>query len=334
MLTVYNKIIVKSTIKNMLFFLSLYVTINLARENDLNFVQILEVEKMRVGFVGFGEADSSIALGLSSEGMKNIICFDAMQDDPRMKDRFAEKIAVCGAEKAPSAADVCRQADIVISATPSNFAYGAAEAAAGGAHQGMIYMDVSTATPIDKKRIGALMEARGAMFVDGAMMGTLLKDRHQVPMLLCGSGAARAKELLDPYHMRLTLVDGEPGTATSIKFIRSITAKGLSCLLIESFQAAKKFGVVDTIQESFLDSFGPGFQKIMDGYISGAVLHAARREHEMENVVDFLKSEGLPCNMADATREKLKWINDHDVKALFEGGVPRDFRKVLDGWDL
>ncbi len=104
--------------------------------------------------------------------------------------------------------------------------------------------------------------------------------------------------------------------------------------MIESFQAAQKFGVVDTIQDSFLDSFGPGFQKIMDGYISGAVLHANRREHEMENVVDFLKSEGLPYNMADATREKLKWIDDHHVKDLFPNGVPRDFRSVLDVWEV
>lgn len=289
---------------------------------------------MTIGFVGFGEANSSIAQGLYSEGVKELLCFDTMQDDPRFQERIEQRIMSCGAKKAASADEVCRRAEIVIAGTPSNFAYAGAEAAADGAHAGMIYMDVSTATPKDKKRISALMEAKGALFVDGAMMGTLLKDRHQVPMLLCGSGAAKTKELLDPYNMRLTLVDGEPGTATSIKFIRSITAKGLSCLLIESFQAAKKFGVIDTIQESFLDSFGPGFQKIMDGYISGAVLHAARREHEMENVVDFLESEGLPCSMADATREKLKWINDNHVKDLFEGGVPRNFRKVLDGWDV
>lgn len=289
---------------------------------------------MIVGFVGFGEANSSIALGLKAEGVKDIICYDAMQDDPRFQDKIAEKVAACAGRKAASAEEVCRGADIVISGTPSNFAYAAAESAAPGAHEGMIFMDVSTATPKDKKRISELMERSGALFVDGAMMGALLKDKHQVPMLLCGSGAAQLKEKMDPYHMRLTLVEGEPGTATSIKFIRSITAKGLSCLLIESFQAAKKFGVMDTIQDSFLDSFGPGFQKIMDGYISGAVLHAARREHEMENVVDFLKSEGLPYTMADTTREKLKWINDNHVKDLFEGGVPRDFRKVMDGWEL
>ncbi len=289
---------------------------------------------MVIGFVGFGEAASSIALGLRQEGVTGMVCYDAMQDVPRFKEGFDKKIEATGAEKKATAIEVCQCSDLVISATPSNYAFSAAEGAAPGAHKGMIYMDTSTATPKDKKRIAELMEANGACFVDAAMMGTLLKDRHQVPMLLCGSGAAKAKELLDPFHMRLTLVEGEPGTATSIKFIRSITAKGLSCLLIESFQAAKKFGVMDTIQDSFLDSFGPGFQKIMDGYISGAVIHAARRQHEMENVVDFLKSEDLPYNMADATRAKLQWIDENHVKDLFEDGVPRDFRKVMEVWDV
>ena len=54
----------------------------------------------------------------------------------------------------------------------------------------------------------------------------------------------------------------------------------------------------------------------------------------MENVVDFLKSEELPYGMADAAREKLKWINDNHVKDLFEGGVPRDFHGILAGWEL
>lgn len=289
---------------------------------------------MKIGFVGFGEAASSIAIGLHEEGFKEILFFDAMQKDPRFQEKFAQKAQACGAAQMDSAGQVALSADIVMSATPSNFAYAAAESAAEGAHPGMIYMDLSTATPKDKKSMAGLMEAKGALFVDGAMMGALLKDRHQVPMLLCGSGAQKAKELLDPYHMKLTVVEGEPGVATSIKFIRSITAKGISCLLIESFQAAKKYGVVDTIQESFLDSFGPSFQKIMDGYVSGAVIHAARREHEMENVVDFLKSEDLPYSMADATREKLKWINDNNVKDQFENGVPRDFHKVIEGWEL
>ena len=35
---------------------------------------------MTVGFVGFGEAASSIAAGLHEEGVQRIVCFDVMQD--------------------------------------------------------------------------------------------------------------------------------------------------------------------------------------------------------------------------------------------------------------
>ena len=169
---------------------------------------------MVIGFVGFGEANSSIAQGLREEGISEIVCYDAMQADPRFRDKIAQKAAACGAKQLENSALVCQTADIVISGTPSSFALGAAEQAGQGAHEGLIYIDVSTATPKDKKQMAQCMESKGAAFVDGAMMGTLLKDRHQVPMLLCGSGAEAFKKAMEPYHMRLTVVQGEPGTAT------------------------------------------------------------------------------------------------------------------------
>lgn len=289
---------------------------------------------MKVGFVGFGEAASSIAAGLHEEGLNEIVCYDIMQDDPRGKENFDRRLAACSGTKLSSAVEVCAQADIVFSAAPSNFAVSAAEGAVEGIRSDMIFVDVSTATPKEKKQINAMVDEKGGLFVDGAMMGSLLSDRHKVSMLLSGTGAAKMKKMMDPYHMRLQVVEGEAGTATSIKFIRSITAKGISALLIESLQTAQKFGVEDTIVDSFIDSYGEGFMKIINGYTSGAIIHAARREHEMLNVVDFLKSEKLPYTMAEATREKLKWIQETHIKDRFGDGVPRDWKGVLAGWGL
>lgn len=289
---------------------------------------------MKVGFIGFGEAASSIAAGLHEEGVEEVFCFDAMQNDACHREGMREKCRACSGIMLDSAADVCGRSDIVICAVPSNHAEHAAVDALPGIHPGSIYVDVTTASPSEKRKISIQVEAHGAVFVDAAMLGALLKDRHQVPMLLCGSGAKRFMELMEPYHMNLTFVKGEPGAATSIKFIRSITAKGLSCLLFESLQAARKFGVDETIVESFLDSFGPAFETVINGYLSGAIIHAERREHEMQNVVDFLKQEGLPFTMAEAARQKLKWIADEDIKGNFDGEVGRNWRDVLAGWNL
>ena len=289
---------------------------------------------MVVGFIGFGEAASSIALGLHKEGIERIVCCDAMQNDERFKEAMDNRVDACQGQMLENTAEVCRKSDVVISAVPSNYAVTAAEHALDGIKEGQPFMDVSTATPIEKKKISGMVKAKGGLFVDGAMMGALLKDKHQVPMLLSGDGAAVFRDKMEPYHMRLEFVDGEAGTATSIKFIRSITAKGLSCLLIESLQAAQRFGVEQTIVDSFIDTFGPDFIGIINGYISGAIIHAERREHELENVVNFLKSESLPYTMAEATRLKLQWLKDIRVKDNFEHGVARDWKKVLEGWKL
>ena len=289
---------------------------------------------MVVGFIGFGEAASSIALGLHKEGIERIVCCDAMQNDERFKEAMENRVDACQGQMLENTAEVCRKSDVVISAVPPHYAVTAAEHALDGIKEGQPFMDVSTATPIEKKKISGMVKAKGGLFVDGAMMGALLKDKHQVPMLLSGDGAAVFRDKMEPYHMRLEIVDGEAGTATSIKFIRSITAKGLSCLLIESLQAAQRFGVEQTIVDSFIDTFGPDFIGIINGYISGAIIHAERREHELENVVNFLKSESLPYTMAEATRLKLQWLKDIRVKDNFEHGVARDWKKVLEGWKL
>lgn len=289
---------------------------------------------MVVGFIGFGEANSSIAAGLHEEGIRDLICYDPMQEDSRFAEKLREKCERAQAEMLSSAAEVGARADVIFMAVPSNFSISAAEGVLPGIGAGTIFTDVSTATPTDKKYVAEEIEKTGAEFVDGAMMGTLLKDRHQVPMLLSGTAAERLKELMQPYHMKMSVVGKVPGVATGMKFIRSITAKGISCLLFESFQAAQRYGVENEVAASFLNSFGPEFQSIMDGYVSGAILHADRREHEMQNVVDFLKQDGLPFVMAEATREKLAWIREMHLKDRFKDGVPRNWHGVLSGWQL
>ena len=289
---------------------------------------------MTIGFIGFGEADSSIALGLHGENVEELVFFDAMQNDPRFSEKLKAKGDAAGAVQCASAAEVARRAQVIFSAVPSNFAVSAAEGALDGVHEGLIYTDVSTATPADKRKISEMIAARGGEYVDGAMMGPLLQDKHKVSMLLSGKASQRLKDAMAPYHMRMTVVGDVPGVATSMKFIRSIYAKGISVLFIELFQAAQKFGVEEDIVASLVNTYGEDIVNVIDRNLSGSIIHADRREHEMQNVVDFLKSEGLPYTMSEATREKLAWVRDTGIKDNFEGDVPRDWHGVLAGWKL
>ena len=289
---------------------------------------------MRIGFLGFGEAASSIAAGLSGEGVVEMSAYDILLNDSGKQEQVVSRIEQSGAKPAYTPGEAVKAAEVVFSVVPAGTAVTMAESAAGYLEAGSLYVDVTTASPREKRKIADLTEERGARFVDGAMMGPLLQYRHQVPMLLSGSGSGELVQVMEPYHMNMTAVNEIPGAATSIKFIRSITAKGLACLLFEALQAAQHFHVEELIVDSLCESYGKGFEKVIDGYISGTVIHAGRREHEMQNGVDFLKESGLPAGMAEAARQKLEGIAQLELSKQFADGVPRNWRGVLEGWGL
>lgn len=289
---------------------------------------------MKIGFLGFGEAASAIALGLYQEGISGARAFDVLLKVPEKRERVLATVKECGGVAADTAAEAVQDADVVFAAVPANFALGATQEAAPSLHPGELYVDVTTASPEEKRKMAALVKERGAKFVDGAMLGPLLRYRHKVPMLLSGEGSEELKQRMAPYHMDLTVVEGPAGVATSIKFLRSISAKGIACILFETLQAAQYFQVEDTVVASLLESYGAAFEKVLDGYVSGTCIHAKRREHEMQNVEDMLLEAGLPCQMVTATKEKLAAIAELDLSSRFEDGVPRNWRGVLEGWGL
>ena len=289
---------------------------------------------MKLAFLGFGEAASSIALGLHGEGLDQMKAFDVLLSDPAKKEKALNLIEKSGAQAAWSVQEAATDADLILSAVPADFAASTAESAAPFVKSGSLYVDVTTASPGEKQKMAAIIEEKGAKFCDAAMLGPLLQYKHKVPMLLSGSGSEAFRQLMEPYHMDLTVVEGAAGVATSIKFIRSISAKGIACILYETLQAAQYFHVEDMIVDSLCESYGKSFEKVIDGYVSGTCIHARRREHEMQNVEDMLKEAGLPCSIVTATKEKLADIAQMDIPSRFENGVPRNWRGVLAGWKV
>ena len=289
---------------------------------------------MKIGFLGFGEASSSMAAGFRDAGLNDMKAYDILLCNDGKKDDVLAKMDMSGVTPAYDPEQAVAEADVIIAAVPAQFAVQTAESARGAFKDGAIYLDVTTAGPSEKKAIARIAEENGAKGVDGAMLGPLLKYRQKVPMLLSGKGSEEVKALLAPYQTDMTVISSNPGDATSIKFIRSIVAKGLACLLFESLQTAQHFGVEDIVVDSFKESYGDSFEKVIDGYVSGTCIHALRREHEMENVVDMLKSAGLPYQMSEATREKLASIAELRIADRFTEGVPRNWRGTLKGWGL
>lgn len=290
---------------------------------------------IRIGFLGFGEAGYAIASGLhEKEGVNGILAYDAMQDDPAFAAKLEQKRASLGAQKMDTEAALAAAADVIFVAIPSFCAMDCARNAAAGIRPGVIYVDVSTATAAEKREESALFAAKGALFVDGAMMGALPLERHQVHMMISGDGREKLQQLMAPYHMNLDDQGPVPGVATSIKFVRSIFTKGVMALTIEAMRTAQHYGIEDIIADSIHSSLNKDFDVLMARWLGSPVLHAKRRAHEMANVVDSMQAEGLPSIMSQATKAHLEWLDASGMKECFADGMPDDWHEILKRWPV
>ncbi len=94
-----------------------------------------------------------------------------------------------------------------------------------------MYVDLTSSSPEAMKRAARKVEATGAFFVDGALMGPVPAEGHRVLTFVSGARAEEAAATLNRYGMNLRSVGPEPGQASAIKLIVSIATKGFGGLL-------------------------------------------------------------------------------------------------------
>lgn len=288
---------------------------------------------MRLGFIGFGEVGFELARGLKKEGLLAIVAFDPFANDPQFGTLVRERAEEAGVCLLNTPADVARQADVVIAATPGGKAVQAALAVVTALTPGKIYADVSTSTATDKKKIAEAVEAQGAYFVDGALMGGLSVQRHKVPTLVSGSGSAQFVRLLTPYKMSLTKVSDIAGDAVAVKLVRSIAMKGLASLAVETLEAAVKLGVESLVLKSIADTMTAApFEETLDWLVTASAIHAQRQVHEMHDVMTMMKEIGVEPTMTDATAKRLEWLESKKYKERFQGKKPKKWEEVAAAW--
>ncbi|WP_103174909.1 NAD(P)-dependent oxidoreductase [Paracoccus sp. SY] len=282
-----------------------------------------------IGFLGFGEASYNIAGGLREEGFEAIHAYDAAWETPPAAAMIAERAAETAVTLHPSAEALVAAVDIVICSISANAAVPVARRVAPFLRHGQLYVDLNSAGPDTKVQVEKLMP-EGVIFVDVAVMGTVPGNRHKVPMLASGPGAAAFAELGNSLGMKITALDGPTGKASASKMFRSIFMKGYVMLLLEAVIAGRSFG----IEEDVLSSIGQSlktddFRRTASDLMCRAIIHAERREHEMDEVVATLRSLGLDATMSVAGKEKLAWCSAQGLRDYFGGKPPADFQQIF-----
>src|SRR5215831_12143920 len=273
-----------------------------------------------IGFVGFGEAGSTIARGLRSAGVGRIFAYD-------IKPKTSDVVTIVESPQALAASS-----DVIFSAVTSNFALDAATQNAPFLTSRHTYADINSVSPALKQDIDRVISATGASFVEVAVMAPVSPYAHKVPMLLGGPGARRFAETMTPFGMRMEILEGaNVGSAAAVKMCRSIVVKGIEALLFECVMAATTFGADDLVFASLKETWpGIDWKKLAD-YTSGrVVIHGERRAREMEEVAETLKAIGIDPIMAEATARRQDWSARMDLRSHFGPDGPKTYQEVVD----
>lgn len=285
---------------------------------------------MKIGFLGFGEAAFNIALGLGQSGITEMYAYDAMENHEEfgklVKKRAWESKVIL--QNCPE--DVVREAELLFAAVPSSNTVELCESICGDLRPGQLYVDVSASTPASKKRIDKILDKTGALFTDAAMLGSLPQDKHRVPIFASGKGAKTFRELMSPYGMRITCVDGGAGAASAIKLIRSIYMKGIAALMIEMLQAADAYQVADEVIQSIGKSMdGIAFEEHLNRLVIGTAIHAKRRGKELEGSKQMLEECGVDDSMTCASKKKHELLAQMDFPSKYLLKSPQGWQEIL-----
>jgi 3-hydroxyisobutyrate dehydrogenase-like beta-hydroxyacid dehydrogenase len=286
----------------------------------------------RIGFIGFGEAGSTIALGLRGAGVEQLSAFDIKTGDAAFGPIIARRAAESRTTLLDTCADLLRVSDIVFSTVTSSSALEAASAAAPFLESRHLYADLNSVSPAVKAEIDRVIGRTGAAFVEVAVMAPVLPYGHKVPMLLTGAGGRAFTDAMTPFGLRIERLDNaSPGSAAAVKMCRSIVVKGLEALLFECMMGASRFGADDLVWASLSETFPAIDWKALADYTCGrVVVHGERRAREMEEVAETLRTIGVDPIMAEATARRQDWSARMNLRSQFGPSGPATYREVLD----
>jgi 3-hydroxyisobutyrate dehydrogenase-like beta-hydroxyacid dehydrogenase len=285
--------------------------------------------RWHVGFVGYGEVGRIFAEDLRKAGVKVSAC--DIKLGTAAEGPLREHASRIGVELVPVHADLARRADFVVSAVTASQAVAVAQACAPGVRAGTWFLDFNSASPGAKQRAGATIDGAGGRYVEGAVMTSVPPYRIKVPLLLGGLHAAGLQPLLETLGFAAKVASDRLGVASATKMCRSVMIKGLEAMVIESFTAARAYGVEDAVLASLKETF-PGIDWEKQGayFFQRVIEHGRRRAEEVREVAETVREIGLTPWSAQGTAERQAWVADLADAGVFGARGTQGFARSAD----
>ena len=113
-----------------------------------------------------------------------------------------------------------------------------------------------------------------------------------------------------------------PGSASSVKMVRSVVMKGLEALGVEALVTADRQGILEEVLDCFSDVDLVDFRDHLASLVQTHVVHARRRWEEMGLVAKTLEETGVEPLMTRVTERSLRRSVEAAI-APADGKVPK-----------
>jgi hypothetical protein len=309
---------------------------------------------MTIALIGYGEVGRILAEDLRKLG-QGVSAYDVKLSDSR-GDAMRAHARGHGSSLAPSHAHAVRGAELIISAVTASQAVPVAHAAAPAIEKGAFFLDLNSASPGAKIEASLIVNHAGGRYVEGAVMTSVPPYRSKVPLILGGPDATDLEPLLRDLGFAPTLGSAKLGVASATKMCRSVMIKGrrwrpaapkrrqpprgaaseasmggLPAMVIESFTAARHYGVEDAVLASLEDTFpGVDWEKQGAYFFQRVIEHGRRRAEEVCEVAQTVRDAGLEPWSASGTAERQAWIADLADAGLFGARGADGFARSTD----
>lgn len=283
-------------------------------------------------FIGFGELGSSLAESLSRSDSNVVRAYTR----PRRAAAAAldARLSRARAQLSSSLEHALQDATAVLSVVPASASREMAQRSAPLLARGAYYVDLTASAVAEKQAAAAIVGETGALYVDGAVLGTVATSGAQVPIVVSGPGAAGWRALVELHGLVVDVLDAPAGHATLLKLLRSVYMKGRDALIVEMMLAARRYGLEERVAESIQ---GPGevvpFPALAERVLCALAVHAPRRAEELLASSEVVRASGIEPVMSYAGAEVLRSLAQLELRESWGGERPSSAREVLETID-
>ena len=239
-----------------------------------------------IGLLHPGEMGASVGASARANGHRVLSASEGSGADTR------QRAATAGLEDVGTLAALVAASDVVLSVCPPHAALDLAGAVAAQRFRG-VYVDGNAVAPGTARTIARIVQAGGATYVDGGIIGPPPDKAGTTRLYLSGLDAERVQALFATGPLEAVVLRGDLTAASAIKMSYAAWTKGSQALIM----AVRALAAAEGVDEALLAEWNrsqPELPRRSENAAKSTARKAWRWVGEMDEIAATFQGAGLP----------------------------------------